>query len=110
MTTSISRRDAIRASVAGAFGIAVSGSVQAIAAPGAEAMTRRAAGYGALVTDPAGRLSLPPGFSYKVVAQAGDTCAKVALGVKALGLLFSGRGLHTEELELELAEALACLG
>lgn len=73
MTSSISRRDAIRGSLAGAFGIAVAGSVEAIAAPGAEAMTRRSAGYGALVTDPAGRLSLPPGFSYKVVAQTGVT-------------------------------------
>ncbi len=73
MTTSISRRDAIRASMAGAFGIAISGSVGAIAAPSAAAMTRRAAGYGDLVADPAGVLSLPPGFSYTIVAQTGVT-------------------------------------
>lgn len=71
MTSSISRRGVIRASVAGAFGIAVTGNVDAIAAPGAAAMTRRSTGYGALVTDPAGVLSLPPGFSYKIVAQTG---------------------------------------
>jgi len=71
MTSSISRRDAIRASAAGAFGIAVAGSVDAISAPGAAAMTRRSTGYGALVTDPARVLSLPPGFSYKIVAQTG---------------------------------------
>lgn len=36
-------------------------------------MTRRSAGYGPLVKDPAGILSLPEGFSYKIVAQAGET-------------------------------------
>jgi secreted PhoX family phosphatase len=35
------------------------------------AATRNSVGYGPLVPDPAGLLSLPPGFSYQVVARAG---------------------------------------
>lgn len=71
MGSSISRRDALRAGAAGVFGIMVAGSIEAIAAPAASAMTRRPVGYGALVPDPAGVLSLPEGFSYKIVAEAG---------------------------------------
>lgn len=66
----LTRRDLLRT---GALGIVVAGSVEAIAAPVAAAQTRRAAGYGALVEDPAGLLALPKGFSYQVVAQAGVT-------------------------------------
>jgi hypothetical protein len=73
MGSSISRRDALRAGAAGAFSILVAGSVDAIAAPSASAMTRRAVGYGPLVPDPAGVLSLPEGFSYKIVAETGVT-------------------------------------
>jgi secreted PhoX family phosphatase len=54
-------------------GVIVAGSVEAIAAPGAAAVTRRSAGYGPLVKDPAGILSLPKGFTYKVVSKAGET-------------------------------------
>ncbi|MEQ7125384.1 alkaline phosphatase PhoX [Actinopolymorpha sp. B11F2] len=63
----------LRAGALGGLGIVVAGSIDAIAAPEAMALTRRAAGYGALVPDPAGVLSLPHGFSYKVVAKAGET-------------------------------------
>ncbi|WP_236789020.1 alkaline phosphatase PhoX [Amycolatopsis sp. GM8] len=66
----LTRRDLLRT---GALGIMVAGSVEAIAAPSAAAQTRRPAGYGALVDDPAGLLSLPKGFKYQVVAQAGVT-------------------------------------
>ncbi|GAB2975557.1 PhoX family protein [Amycolatopsis acidiphila] len=66
----LTRRDLLRT---GALGIVVAGSVEAIAAPVAAAQTRRPAGYGALVDDPAGLLALPKGFSYRVVAQAGVT-------------------------------------
>jgi len=69
----VSRRGVLRASALSAFGIAVAGSIEAIAAPEAMALARRTAGYGALVPDPAGILSLPPGFSYKVIAKAGET-------------------------------------
>lgn len=69
----LSRRGLMRAGALGGLGIAVVGSIDAIAAPEAVALTRRAGGYGALVTDPAGLLSLPPGFSYQVIAHAGET-------------------------------------
>jgi secreted PhoX family phosphatase len=71
--SNVSRRALLRAGGLGGLGIAVAGSIDAIAAPPAAALTRRAAGYGALVPDPAGILSLPPGFSYTVVAKAGET-------------------------------------
>lgn len=73
MDSAFSRRAVLRAGALGGLGIAVAGSIQAIAAPEAVALTRRAGGYGALVPDPAGILSLPSGFTYKVVAQAGET-------------------------------------
>jgi secreted PhoX family phosphatase len=71
--STLSRRGMLRAGALGGLGIAVAGSIDAIAAPEAGALTRRAAGYGALVPDPVGILSLPPGFSYKVIAKAGET-------------------------------------
>lgn len=49
----------------------VAGSVDAIAAPAAAAVTR--SGYGDLVPDPAGLLSLPKGFRYRLVAESGVT-------------------------------------
>jgi len=58
---------------AGALGIIVAGSVDAIAAPTAAAYGRRTAGFGPLVDDPNGLLALPKGFSYQIVAQAGVT-------------------------------------
>jgi secreted PhoX family phosphatase len=73
MDSNISRRAMLRAGAFGGLGIAVAGSIDAIATPSAAALTRRTAGYGALVPDPAGILSLPRGFSYKVVAKAGET-------------------------------------
>ena len=73
MDSSISRRGMLRAGAFAGLGIAVAGSIDAIAAPEAKALARRAAGYGALVPDPAGILSLPQGFSYKVIAKAGET-------------------------------------
>ncbi|NUP65215.1 MAG: DUF839 domain-containing protein [Nonomuraea sp.] len=70
----VSRRTFLRDSAAGGLGIAIAGSVPAIAGPGpARAATRSAAGYGPLVPDPAGLLALPAGFSYKVVAETGVT-------------------------------------
>ncbi|GAA4667859.1 alkaline phosphatase PhoX [Amycolatopsis dongchuanensis] len=66
----LTRRDLLRT---GALGIAVAGSIDAIAAPVAAANVRRPTGYGPLVEDPAGLLALPREFSYRVVAQAGVT-------------------------------------
>ncbi|MFG1879914.1 alkaline phosphatase PhoX [Sphaerisporangium sp. NPDC049003] len=73
MTSEMSRRDLLRTGAVGGLGIAIVGSVGAIAGPAAEAGTLAAAGYGALAADPAGLLALPRGFSYKIVAEAGKT-------------------------------------
>jgi secreted PhoX family phosphatase len=72
MTSPVSRRSLLRAGTLGGLGIAVAGSIEAIAGP-ASAHVPPVAGYGALVPDPAGLLALPPGFSYKIVARAGVT-------------------------------------
>jgi uncharacterized protein len=71
MTAPISRRRLLAAGAAGGLGIALAGNVEAIAGP--PHVARTAAGYGDLVADPAGILSLPPGFSYRIVAAAGET-------------------------------------
>ncbi|MDK1474223.1 DUF839 domain-containing protein [Streptomyces sp. 549] len=71
----LSRREFARtsAAVAGA-GIALTGSVGTLtAAPGAVAGARPQLGYGPLVPDPDGVLSLPAGFSYRVLAETGRT-------------------------------------
>ncbi|GAA3793568.1 PhoX family protein [Sphaerisporangium flaviroseum] len=72
--TSMSRRDALRTGAVGGLGIAIAGSLEAIAGPAfAQAGAQGVAGYGPLVADPAGLLALPRGFSYKIVAEAGKT-------------------------------------
>jgi uncharacterized protein len=71
MTSPISRRTLLGAGAAGGLGIVLGGNVEAIAGP--PHVARPAAGYGDLVADPAGILSLPPGFSYRIVAAAGET-------------------------------------
>ncbi|GAA3092094.1 alkaline phosphatase PhoX [Streptosporangium carneum] len=76
MTSPISRRDLLRSGAAGGLGIAIIGSVEAIAGPAAAQAAQtglKAAGYGPVIPDPAGLLALPRGFSYKIVAQAGKT-------------------------------------
>jgi secreted PhoX family phosphatase len=78
MTDGFSRRTVLSRTATGA-GIMLSGSVSGLF--GAGAAPARAAGrgkpgavgYGPLVPDPKGLLSLPEGFSYKVVAQSGVT-------------------------------------
>jgi secreted PhoX family phosphatase len=72
MTSSLSRRGFLGAGAAGALGIAIAGSIDAIAGP-AYAGGRTPEGYGPLVPDPNGLLALPAGFSYKIVAEAGVT-------------------------------------
>ena len=76
MTTDMSRRQMLGATAGAGIGIVLAGSIEAVAGAGtALAATRSARGYGALVPDPAGLLSLPAGFSYRIVAQAGETAA-----------------------------------
>lgn len=71
---SLSRRSFVQRSATGA-GIALAGSVGVLStAPGALAGSGSdRLGYGPLVTDPEGILSLPEGFSYRVITWAGDT-------------------------------------
>jgi uncharacterized protein len=74
LTSSLSRRNLLRTGAVGGLGIVVAGSVGALGEPAAaRELLRRRAGYGDLVPDPAGLLSLPAGFSYTVVAHAGET-------------------------------------
>lgn len=71
----LSRRQFVNRSLLGGIGIALVGNVGAVtaAAPASAENGRAAAGYGPLVPDPAGLLSLPAGFSYKIVTEAGRT-------------------------------------
>ena len=77
--TGLSRRTFIGGGAAAALGIAISGSLGPVArASGAGHGSLNGAGggfdgYGPLRTDPAGRLSLPNGFHYTVVAETGVT-------------------------------------
>ncbi|HEV7936328.1 MAG TPA: alkaline phosphatase PhoX [Actinomadura sp.] len=78
MTSPISRRDLLRSGAAGGLGIAIVGNIEAIAGPAAAQAAQagsvgRTVGYGPVIADPAGLLALPRGFSYKIVAQAGET-------------------------------------
>ena len=73
-TTPLSRRGFLGQSAAAGLGIVFAGSLEAIAGAGsAFATTRSSLGYGELVPDPAGLLSLPPGFSYRIVTKSGAT-------------------------------------
>ncbi|RBM19528.1 alkaline phosphatase PhoX [Streptomyces sp. PT12] len=66
-----------RRSFVGRSGVALLGSVGVLAsAPGALACERagvRAPGYGPLLADPEGLISLPDGFAYRVLTRAGHT-------------------------------------
>jgi secreted PhoX family phosphatase len=73
VTSTHSRRSFLGRGAAAGLGIAFAGSIDAIAGTAANAATRSAVGYGALVPDPAGILSLPEGFSYRILATAGQT-------------------------------------
>ncbi|MEW9552781.1 alkaline phosphatase PhoX [Nonomuraea sp. NPDC050783] len=73
MSSPVSRRSFLGRTAAGGLGIALAGSVEAIAGPAAFAAGRSPAGYGPLVPDPAGVLALPAGFSYRIVAESGVT-------------------------------------
>jgi uncharacterized protein len=78
----LSRRQFVQRSAATSAGVALAGSVGVLAtAPGALGGSNGAGaggagggpGYGPLVPDPEGILSLPEGFSYRVVTRTGHT-------------------------------------
>ena len=74
MTSSINRRTFLEGATAAGMGIAIAGSVDALAGSGsAFAAPRSSTGYGPLVPDPAGLLALPAGFSYRIVSKTGVT-------------------------------------
>ena len=73
MTSALSRRGFLGRTAATGLGIAFAGSIDAIAGTAANAASRTSAGYGPLVADPDGILSLPKGFSYKIIATSGET-------------------------------------
>ncbi len=66
----LSRRQLLQAGA-----LAAGGTALAAAAPGAGVgdARRHAPRFGALAPDPGGVLDLPPGFSYRIIAAAGDT-------------------------------------
>ena len=75
----MSRRSLLAGSAATGLGVALSGSVASVfGASPARGATQEATpdtepGYGPLISDPAGLLALPAGFSYKLVARSGIT-------------------------------------
>jgi secreted PhoX family phosphatase len=69
----LSRRSLLNRSAA-ALGIAVAGQIEGLFGDGVtQAAAQGPVGYGPLVPDPDGLLSLPEGFSYSIVAQSGVT-------------------------------------
>jgi secreted PhoX family phosphatase len=68
----VSRRTLLTRSASAGAGIVLSGSIPGLFGV-AQAKGGHGVGYGPLVPDPAGILSLPKGFSYKIVAQSGAT-------------------------------------
>ena len=79
MVNRLPRRDLLRRGLAAGAGVALIGSTEmlltacAAADVGADAGAAPQPGYGPLVADPAKRLALPQGFSYKVISEAGVT-------------------------------------
>ena len=69
----VSRRSLLTRSASAGVGIVLAGSVPGLFGGAALAKHGDEVGYGPLVPDPAGILSLPAGFSYTIVAQSGTT-------------------------------------
>jgi uncharacterized protein len=67
----VSRRVFLGATAATGLGVALAGNRGALF--GSESSGAPAVGYGSLVKDPDGVLSLPKGFSYRILAQEGET-------------------------------------
>jgi secreted PhoX family phosphatase len=67
MTSQMTRRSLLGGAAATGIGIALAGNFEAVAG------TRPSLGYGDLVLDPDGILSLPAGFSYRIVTETGVT-------------------------------------
>src|SRR5215813_13382559 len=70
----VTRRQLLAGGAAG-VGLAVAGTVPSLSTPAAASPPRGPGGrpFPPLVDDPAGIVALPDGFSYRIVARAGDT-------------------------------------
>jgi secreted PhoX family phosphatase len=74
MSRPVSRRALLGAGAATGLGVVVAGSLGTVFnGRGAPAGGTEASPYGELLTDPQGRLSLPAGFRYRVLAEEGVT-------------------------------------
>ena len=73
MSEGLSRRGFLQGTVAAGAGVVLLGAGEVLLTAPNAAAAPAGAGYGPLVADPAGRLALPEGFSYKVVTEAGKT-------------------------------------
>jgi secreted PhoX family phosphatase len=69
----VSRRTLLTRSASAGAGIVLAGSIPGLFGSVAVGKHGHEVGYGPLVPDPAGILSLPKGFSYKIVARSGTT-------------------------------------
>jgi secreted PhoX family phosphatase len=69
----VSRRALLTRSATAGLGIVLTGGLPGLFETAQARGGRRDAGYGPLLPDPAGILSLPAGFGYTIVAQAGVT-------------------------------------
>jgi uncharacterized protein len=69
--TRVSRRAFLGAAAVTGLGVALAGNWDALF--GGDGSGAPSVGYGSLVKDPDGLLSLPKGFSYRIVAQEGET-------------------------------------
>ncbi|WP_068276016.1 alkaline phosphatase PhoX [Aldersonia kunmingensis] len=70
----LNRRGFLERTALGGLVVAFAGSVDVLAHPAAAgAAPRNALGYGPLLPDPNRILALPPGFTYRVVSQSGQT-------------------------------------
>lgn len=71
-STTVSRRDLLSRSAAVGAGVLLAGTTEMLTTEPAAAWSG-APGYGPLLADPAGRLDLPRGFRYTIVAESGVT-------------------------------------
>jgi hypothetical protein len=72
-SSGLSRRSFLGRSAATGLGVALVGSVDTLFGAGPASAADAVTGYGPLVPDPKGILSLPRGFSYTIVAETGVT-------------------------------------
>ncbi|MGH3927899.1 MAG: alkaline phosphatase PhoX, partial [Pseudonocardiaceae bacterium] len=73
MSSRLSRRGFLQRATATSAGVVLVGAGEILLTAPNGLAAPRAAGYGPLLPDPAGRLALPEGFRYKIVTEAGRT-------------------------------------